>query len=547
MLRDGALARVRSTIEDITSEIKREEERQEAKDDARDRRRGDPPSRPESEEEPTPVEIAQEDGLLNGTETAVVTPALGLVANAGAVVVLVIFMLLRREDLRNRVVSLGGHTSLALTTKALDEAAKRISRFLLAQFLLNASMGLAVALGLFVIGVPYAALWGLSAALLRYIPYVGPCVAAALPILVSLMTSSGWTQVALVAALFIVLELISNNVMEPLLYGHSVGLSAMAVIVAALFWTWLWGPLGLVLATPLTVCLAVLGKYVPALQFFDRLLSQEPALAPHVWLYHRLLARDRTEADQILAERLKKKTREETCDELLLPALQLAREDIVDDRISDDDERYVENALRDMITRLHEGEDEAEVAAAGKGVSEAQRLDPAAHEGATVAGFPFRHAGDELVLAMLASLFREEKDRFKVLSADLLMSEKIAALKESQPACICLAVLKPAQLTHVRQLCKRLRSSFPDATLFVGCFGFRGDMEKIRRLLRGGGADWVFHSLSELKQRVEPLLVFHARAEKEEEQNGEKSEVGGQKSEVGSQTAEAVKSVKCNV
>ena len=186
---------------------------------------------------------------------------------------------------------------------------QRISRYLLMQFIINATMGLAVGVGLSFIGVPYAALWGLAAAIFRYVPYVGPWIAAALPIAVSLITAPGWEQVALVIVLFAILELFSNNLMEPWLYGQSVGLSALAVIVSAIFWTWLWGPIGLVLATPLTVCLVVLSRYIPELAVFDRLLSERPALLPHLWLYQRLLARDEDEAEDVVEQHLEPVTR----------------------------------------------------------------------------------------------------------------------------------------------------------------------------------------------------------------------------------------------
>lgn len=510
MFRGGAFAKVQSTITDINAEIEEEDGPEESAAAPGRPSDGEPLEEKGEEQEPTPVEIQPSQGPF-GADTTTIVPVLGVLANGGAVAVLVIFMLINREDLRNRVVSLGGHSSLAVTTKALDEAAKRISRFLLAQFLLNASFGLAVGIGLLVIGVPYAALWGLCAALLRYVPYLGPIAASALPILVSVVTSTGWSQVAFVVALFVVLELFSNNVMEPWLYGHSVGLSAVAVIVAALFWTWLWGPVGLMLATPLTVCLAVLGKYVPALQFFDRMLSEKPALAPHVWLYHRLLARDRGEANEILVSAQKDRSRAEIADELLLPALQLARSDADGDRIAREDEQYVEESLREMIVEIHASPDAEAASSEPAPAAEDQRLDPASGDKVIVAGFPFRHQGEELALAMLAGMFEREKEQFRILSADLLLSEKIAALEQVRPACICLTAMHPTHLMHVRQLCKRLRTKFPSATLYVGCFGYRGDFEKARKLLRSGGADWVVDSLSEMQQRVEPLLKFHAR------------------------------------
>ncbi|MGH8167543.1 MAG: AI-2E family transporter, partial [Woeseiaceae bacterium] len=239
MTRGGTIESVQDTIAEISRDVERD-----AAADAR-------------EEDGAPMRVAIEpkqpligEGFLS--------PVLQGAATAGLTMLLSIFMLVKREDLRNRLVSLAGQASLAITTKAFSEAGQRISRYLLMQFIINASMGLAVWLGLFLIGIPYSALWGLAAGVFRYIPYVGPWLAALLPITVSLVTAPGWEQVVLVVGLFLVLELFSNNVMEPWLYGQSVGLSPIAVIVSAIFWTWLWGPVGLVIATPLTACLVVL-------------------------------------------------------------------------------------------------------------------------------------------------------------------------------------------------------------------------------------------------------------------------------------------------
>ena len=227
------------------------------------------------------------------------------------------------------------------------------------QFIVNASMGLAVGVGLYFIGVPYAALWGLTAGVLRYIPYVGPWIAALLPITVSLVTAPGWQQVALVVGLFVVLELLSNNVMEPLLYGHSVGLSSLAVIVAAIFWTWLWGAVGLVIATPITACLVVLSSYVPALGAIGRLLGERPALKPHETLYQRLLARDVDEAD---AHRHALHRNERSLDDalqLVLDALLALKRDLQAGRVSAEDGEFVISGA----ARLARGAPHADVAA----------------------------------------------------------------------------------------------------------------------------------------------------------------------------------------
>ena len=241
---------------------------------------------PANDDKPLLVEVTPDRSLLGDVKGFL--PLLETATTAGLALLLTIFMLIEREDVRNRIVSLAGQAALVTTTKAFAEAGERISRYLLMQLIINSSMGLAVWLGLYLIGVPYSALWGFATAVLRYVPYIGVWIAALFPIMLSLITAPDWTHLALVVALFLTLELVSSNVLEPWLYSQSVGLSSIAVIIAVIFWTWLWGAVGLVLATPLTVCLVVGGKYISGLAIFDRLLGEGRALQPHLWLYQRL-------------------------------------------------------------------------------------------------------------------------------------------------------------------------------------------------------------------------------------------------------------------
>src|SRR5688500_5497844 len=274
--------------------------------------------------------------------------ALGPLGTTAIVVVFVIFMLLRREDLRDRLIRLVSGGQYMVTTRALNDAGARISRYMLAQSLLNGIYGVTVALGLWLIGLtlgdgrgfPNVVLWGLLCALLRFIPYVGPWVAAAFPVILSLVVYPGFAVFVATVAMFVVLELLSNNVMEPWLYGASTGISTIAILVAAVFWTWLWGPVGLLLATPLTVCIVVLGKYVPQLKFLDVLLGDQPALPPHVSYYQRLLAGDRREATGVVKEQAAEKGADGVPDGVLIPALILARRDRERAGLSAEDEGF---------------------------------------------------------------------------------------------------------------------------------------------------------------------------------------------------------------
>ena len=269
---DGVIDRLSRTVEDLKKDLPGSEE-QEAEGIAGLGR---------DEEKVMPVEIVSDERLR------IAQIILGPLGTAGLVLLLLIFMLLQRDDLRNRIIRLVGQGRISATSRAMDDAGSRVSKYLVMLLVVNVTYGIPVAIGLYFIGVPNAILWGALATVLRFIPYVGPWIAAAFPILLSLAVSPDWLAPILTVSLFIVLELVSNNVMEPLLYGSSTGVTPIALIVAALVWTWLWGPVGLVLATPLTVCLVVMGRHIPRLAFLSIVLSDEEALTPAEECYHRL-------------------------------------------------------------------------------------------------------------------------------------------------------------------------------------------------------------------------------------------------------------------
>ena len=225
---------------------------------------------------------------------------LQVLGSVGVVIILVVFFLIRRDDLRDRFILLVGQGQVSLTTQLLEDAGTRVSRYLAAAFLVNAIFGTAVGVGLYLIGVPNPVLWGILATTLRFIPYLGPWLAAAMPIGLSMAISGDWMAPGLTIALFVVLELVTNNALDPWLYGKNTGVSAVAVLLAAVFWTWLWGVVGLLLATPLTVCLLVVGKHVPQLSFLNTLLGDKPVFEPTKRIYQRLLAGDDEEAAELL-------------------------------------------------------------------------------------------------------------------------------------------------------------------------------------------------------------------------------------------------------
>lgn len=480
----GAIENVQSTLEDINGEVLNAAPPPASDDDApaAEQRSGGRESQRAEEREPVLVQVVPERRLVGRAETW--TPALDALATFGLTMLLAIFMLIWREDLRNRLVSLAGATSVVRTTRALEEAGARISRYLRMLFIVNATMGIAVGIGLYFIGVPYAPLWGFAAAILRYIPYIGPWIAAALPITVSLVTAPGWEQVALVVALFTVLELISNNVMEPWLYGQSVGLSALAVIVSAIFWTWLWGPVGLVLATPLTVCLVVLARNIPALAIFDRLLSDRPALESHLVLYQRLLARDEDGAEDIVESYLAEHSMLETCEGLMLGMLLGLKRDADADRVTAEEVEFVVDGLTAMAEDLPAANAEAPKLAV------------------TIMGLPVRGHLDECALHILRALLRSDRCDVEILSADTLLAERVAHVHEQAPAVVCVVSLPPGDLTASRHICKRVKARSPGTTLVVGRLSEDVSPVRSTELLRTAGADAIATTLAELRDAV---------------------------------------------
>ena len=423
---------------------------------------------------------------------------LGGVASAGLVLVLVIFMLLEREELRNRFIRLIGYTRLAITTRALDEAGSRITRYLLMQSLVNAIYGLGVGIGLLLIGLPYALLWGFLAAVLRFIPFIGAWLGAALPVFTSLAVFSGWLRPLEVVGLYVVLELASNMLLEPLLYGQSAGVSPTALLVAVAFWTWLWGAVGLVLATPLTVCLVVLSKYVPELEFLFILMADEPVMEPDVRYYQRLVAADRDEATQVVEEYLGSHPVETVYDAILIPALIRASWDLDHQRLDDREVQAVVRATGEIIeemagrdgTGAHRADD-------GEGASSNATQGPGR---VTILGCAARSPSDELALVALRRLLEPLGCEIELASSRLLSSELVAMVEERRFPLICIAGMPPGGLSATKYLCKRLRLRFPELRIVVHRSSSEDDDRSFaNEILSAAGADLVCATLLETR------------------------------------------------
>lgn len=464
------LGRVQSGVDDVVGEIEKSV-----------------PTR----EKPTPVVIHGDQKALLTRVTAWMEP----LASVGLVALLVVFMLFERVEMRNRLIRLVGHGRLTLTTKALDEAAERISGYLLGQSLVNGGIGLAFGVGLYFIGIPYALLWGAVLAVLRFVPYVGVWLGVLPSILFSLATFDGWTKPLWIVALFVALELVISVGIEPVLYSNRAGVSKVALLVAVAVWTWLWGPMGLVLATPLTVCLLVLAKYVPEMEFLAILVGDAPALAPPVRYYQRLLAEDQHEASEIVEEFLKTHPVEQVYDELLTPALVAAKRDLARDRLSEEGLDFVVRAtseiVRDLLPR-----DPAD--------TEAERL--------CVLGYPVRDRADELALGMLGQLVDQTRVELETASAAALTSEVVALVETVRPAVVCLALLPPGGLAQARYVLKRLRARYPDQKILVGRWGRPPGDEENWDVLLSAGADHVSPTLLETRNYLAQLATLRLAA-----------------------------------
>jgi len=440
-----------------------------------------------------PTAVRMETSGLTKLE-AIANPTLDVLATGGLVAVLVIFMLINREELRNRLIRLVGHGRLTGTTKALDDAGQRISRFLIMQLLVNLGFGLVLGLGIWGIGVPYPILWGVLAGILRFVPYLGSALTGLLLLAISVAAFPGWFPFFVVLALFIVLEISAAQIVEPLLFGHSTGVSPVALLVAAVFWTWLWGPIGLLLSTPLTVCLVVLGKHVPGLEFFGVILGDEPALALQVGYYQRLMARDQDEAAAIVQAYLKELPEEQLYDALLVPALAYARQDRERDALTELDEQYILRATREIMEEL--GEHPAEISSAA---TEAPAKPPPK---CCILGFPARGEADRLALEMLKQLLDPGQWAMEIAPPEIHAAAAVALTREKVPAVICIGSLPPGGLIHSRFLCMRLRAQFPDVKIVAGRWGLKANVEQHRESLLSAGANIVDTTLLETRDHL---------------------------------------------
>jgi predicted PurR-regulated permease PerM len=423
-------------------------------------------------DKPIPVEVRQPDPGALSTLGAIIQPLISPLTTTGIVVIFVVFVLLQREDLRNRLVRLAGSADIQRTTAALDDAGKRLSKLFLTQIAFNAVFGLAIGIGLELIGVPSAPLWGLIAMIMRFVPYIGALISAIFPLILAAAVGSGWEMLILTAALFVVLELLAGQVIEPLIFGHSSGLSPVAIILSASFWTWLWGPVGLVLATPLTVCLVVVGRHVDRLQFLDVMLGDRPPLTPPQLAYQRMLAGDPIEAAEQAREYLKDSSLENYYDAILLKGLRLAEADRQLGHLDEDRLNRVVSTVEELVADLEAnlevgateaGPDLSSSPGAAIAIEQARSQHALIQEQRTsspsVVCIPGAGRLDEAAALVLAQLLRHRgigaiAEKANALSVSNLFSLELA---DTALACVCyLGQPSTAKIQHtVRGLSRR--------------------------------------------------------------------------------------------
>ena len=481
---DGSrLKSATNTVSELSAELS------DASESAADKKAGKTPRRPIA------VQVTQPATNAPEYIRSVIGPLTGVLETSAVVIVFTLFILVKREDLRNRVIRLAGQNQLNVVTQALDDASRRLSRYLLFQFVVNISYGAIFGCLVYWIGVPHALLWGVLAGLLRFIPYVGTPIAAAFPIGMALAVFPGWHQAALVLAVFIILELVVANLLEPWLYGSHTGISSLAILVAAVFWSVLWGPVGLILSTPLTVCLILMGRYVPQLSFLEVLLGDEAVLPLHALFYQRLLALDDDEATEIAERYLKDHPAGSFYDSVLIPALTMAEQDRHLNSLETRTAAFVIQSARELVEELGERLPDAEVLFTPE-LEEESPLDLSALSGLRVVCIPAGDEADEIAAMIADQLLR----RFGCDSRYLTIANRANLVNdlatESRPHLAIISALPPFAAGQARSLCKLLRQRYPEMKIAIGLWGVESTA-KAQERLGAGCTDLIVTTLRE--------------------------------------------------
>lgn len=462
----GPIARVNRMIKHTSRQLQSPEEKSAAR--AANGKEAPEPT-------PIPVEVQNPPGgpltLVKTMAGTAMKPLLSVLM----ILFVLSFMLTYREDMRDRIIRLAGTDRMNLTVDTLNEAATRVSRYLLFQLLVNFCLGIFIGTGLYFIGVPSPMLWGALATMLRFIPYVGVWISAISPLALAFAIEPGWAKFFWTAGLYCGAELVTSNVIEPFVYGSQTGITPFALLLAAIFWTWLWGPIGLLLSTPLTVFVAVTGSHVRKLGFLHVLLSDEPQLSTDARFYQRLLANDRDEAHDIVDEYLEDKSIPALFEEVVLPALQRIEDDRARGRLTRDREFEVFQNLREMVEELCEQYLEPHPASDVQDDTDRQHAFHTAAIPELAVIVPAKDAADEIVGLMLACLLRSHGIGARALSAMGLTADFLDDVAAIQARVVCISAVPPTRLRRARYLLKKLRARFPETKVVVGVWGMKRD------------------------------------------------------------------------
>lgn len=453
---------------------------------------------------PVPVEVRAAEASPWEVAADIVRPILRPLGVAGIVIVFVVAMLFQREDLRDRFIRVISGGKLMVATQAIDDAANRVSRYLVMQLVVNSLYGVPLGIGLYIIGIPNALLWGLLATLLRFIPFLGPWIAAMFPLALSIAVDPGWTMFLYTLALVVVMELVSNNLIEIVLYGASTGISNLALLIAAVFWTWLWGPAGLVLSTPLTVCLLVLGNYVPGMGFLSTLLGSEPVLDPPAQLYQRMLSMESEDMFDVAAKYIEQHSVEEFYAQVFVPALLLAEEDRHSGALPEVRQRFIFQSSRELIEELDRQDEVAKAEAAGEaGRAEAAPDLVAAPQ---VLGVAARDEPDEVVGLMMCHLLRRRGISAAMLPLTAPLADAFAACEHGDLRVIIVSALPPSAVGAARQMCRRVRQRCPTAHVIVGIWEHRARFDELVERMQPAHPDAVVTTLPAAMDEIDHVL-----------------------------------------
>lgn len=455
---------------------------------------------------PTSIIVAAPTGSTFSSAIEILLPIVEPLATAALVVVLVMFLLLRREDVRYRMISLMGDAALTGTTRLMRDTAERVSKYLLNLLLVNAAFGLWFGLGLYLLDVPYAALWGFLTLVLRFIPFLGSPASVLFPLLVSIATSSGWSQPIWVVVFFTVSELVTANVIEPVLFGKTTGLTPIALLIAALFWAWLWGPIGLLLSTPLTVCLVVMGQHLPHLRSLKVLLAEQPVLDARLQFFQRLLAGDAGEGSRVFNQYVASFGDARAFDEVLVPALSWTRLERGKESITADEERFIwtstRNVLRDLDTLTLDGSSQTKTEQAEESLPQ-HDFDDAPRP--RIYGYPVHHESEEIGLAMLEHLI-EDRCEVRLCTTKQLPTRALEQIEAWAPDAVVLAVLPPGGLPQVKYMCGEIHARCPDTHIIVAYLGTVKDYDDLLVKVREVGASYLTTSLAQTSHQIDMLI-----------------------------------------